>query len=96
MAEVEVQRGDAEWSKWNSARLMIEAALDRYGLGIVHDRWVETENGISFTGSRSMCEAVATALDGLGLDIRLHPSTVSRERDERDAVHERGAPPIPV
>jgi hypothetical protein len=72
MAEVFVQRGHIAWSKWNVAMSMIEATVDRVGLRAPSGAWHQTENGLRFEGSPAMCEAIAVALEGLGLRVEVH------------------------
>ncbi len=71
MAEVFVRRGAIAWSKWNVARVVIEGNLDRAGIRTLDGAWVDTGDGLRYVGSPSMCEAIAVALEGLGLAIEL-------------------------
>jgi hypothetical protein len=68
MAEVVIVRDGWEWSRWNAARFMIEAALERFGLD-GDGSWRETADSRVFVGTMPECEAVATALEGMGLQI---------------------------
>lgn len=75
MAKLHIRRAGASWSKWNSARLTIEATLDRAGISSALGSSVETDDGLEFTASRPLCEAVLVELEGLGLDADIRDDT---------------------
>jgi len=68
MAQLVIVRDGKAWSRWNAARFMIDAALERFGLDGVGS-WSETAQANIFVGTSRECEAVATALEGTGLRI---------------------------
>jgi hypothetical protein len=70
MAQLEIVRSKGHWSRWNSARLAVDAALERADLPTTDtSRWREDgERTLVFTGSEHECRAVAVALEGLGLE----------------------------
>ncbi len=71
MAEVIVRRTTRPWSKWNATKLVVEATLDRAGLSAALAAPVETSDGLSYRASRPLCDAVALALEGLGLTVEV-------------------------
>jgi len=70
MAEVLVQATSR--SRWRVAKVMMEAYLDRVGLRVPSGAWPETNEGLRIEGSPAMCEAIAGALESLGLGVEVH------------------------
>ena len=69
MASLTVARSGLEWSRWNTAKDVVEVTLERVGLPADETSWSETVDGWRFSGSPHECEAVAAALEGMGLRI---------------------------
>jgi hypothetical protein len=70
VTEVVAKRGDLTWSKWYAAKTMIALELDRAGLDGPY-QWVETDTKVRYSASRRMCDAVAEAIEGLGLTLEV-------------------------
>ena len=71
MAEIFILRDGLAWSRWYLARFAVDGRLERAGLARLPGEWVEETEGLRYTGDGRVCEAIAVALEGLGLSVTL-------------------------